>query len=494
MFQQRGWSRWAVAATVALTAACAGQTDARAQEREVPPAMPQAPAMVDTVTAANLSATFRAAAAEALPAVVYIRVEAKPQMARRQIPSPFAPFFEQPQGERPTEVGAGSGFIYSDDGYIITNRHVVADATEVTVTLHDQRVYDATVVGTDPNTDVAVIKIEPKNGEKLPVAQLGNSDALQVGDWVLALGNPLGLNFTVTAGIVSAKGRQIGILRQNNDQALEAFIQTDAAINRGNSGGPLVDLLGRVVGVNSAIQSPTGAYAGNGFAIPVALVRRVASDLIEYGTVHRPRLGVLIGDVTEADADVYHLDRIAGAVVTQIQPDGPAADADLELGDVIVSLNGEPVARAVDLTTRLARMAPGDRIHLGIIRNGEHRNVTVKLGEFQESSPDREVATDNRPRAERLLGFKVAALTRDIADQCQVPSGDGVVVSEVDGLGPAAGRVGRCTVVLSINGTKVDSPSDVEKVAGDLSQGDVVSLRIYAPGSDTPQITNYRLR
>lgn len=493
MFQQSIWGRWAVAATVVLTVACAGQTDARAQEQAAAPAMPDVPANVDTVTAANLSATFRAAAAQALPAVVYIRVEAKPQMARRQIPSPFAPFFDQ-QGQAPTEIGAGSGFIYSDDGYIITNRHVVADATEVTVTLHDQRVYDATVVGTDPNTDVAVIKIEPRNGEKLPVASLGNSDALQVGDWVLALGNPLGLNFTVTAGIVSAKGRTIGILRQNNDQALEAFIQTDAAINRGNSGGPLVDLLGRVVGVNSAIQSPTGAYAGNGFAIPVALVRRVASDLIEYGTVHRPRLGVLIKDVDEADAEVYHLDRIAGAVVTQIQEDGPAADADLKLGDVILSLNGEPVQRGVDLTTRLARLEPGDRITLGIMRDGRHRNVSITLGEFVQPNPDREVATDNRPRAERLLGFKVAELTRDIANQCQVPAGDGVVVSEVDGLGAAAGRVSRCTVVLSINGTKVDSPSDVEKVAKDLSEGDVVSLRIYAPGTGSPQITNFRLR
>lgn len=498
MHRVNGFGRTAMALIIALSAACAGQSDARAQEQErpAPPVQEQLgeiPETIDTLTATSLSSTFRAAAARALPAVVFIRVEARPQVARRQVPSPFAPFFDQ-QREPPTQVGAGSGFIYSEDGYIITNRHVVEDATEVTVTLNDQRVYRADVVGTDPNTDVAVIRIEPEEGEDLPVATVGDSDRLQVGDWVLALGNPLGLNFTVTAGIVSAKGRSIGILREGNDAALEAFIQTDAAINRGNSGGPLVDLLGRVVGVNTAIQSPTGTYAGNGFAIPIALVTRVAADLIEYGSVRRPRLGVLIKDVDEADAEVYDLGRIAGAVVTEIQPDGPAAEADLQLGDVIVALNGEPVNRGVDLTTRLARLEPGDRINLGVVRDGRRRNVAVTLGQFEQEEAGQRTAVDDRPRAERLLGFRVVELTREIARNCQVPAGDGVVVAAVDELGPAAGRVVRCTVVLAINGVDVDEPRAVERVARELEEGDVVSLRILVPGSPNPRITNFRLR
>ncbi|MEJ2216480.1 MAG: Do family serine endopeptidase [Gemmatimonadota bacterium] len=504
MFQSRLLARRTLALFVALLAACGGQQDALAQEQQQPSQnlkreLGTVPANVDTLTAENLSATFRVAAKIALPAVVFIKVVSKEQAQHPEIPPQLAPFFNIPNQPQVRE-GAGSGFIYTKDGYIITNRHVVANATDVQVTLLDGRVFTAKVVGADPNTDIAVIKIDPKDGKPLPVSHIGNSDDLQVGDWVLALGNPLGLQFTVTAGIVSAKGRSIGILQnqgngngQPNQSALEAYIQTDASINPGNSGGPLVNLLGQVVGINSAIISSTGEYAGQGFAIPVDLAIRVAKDLIKYGHVRRPRLGVLVGPVSDADAQLYKLPRISGALVSQVQKGSPADEAGLKMGDVIETVNGDSIQTNVDLTTKLARLEPGDVVTLGIMRNGKPTRVKVKLGEFP-TEKTQETTTDNRPRAERLLGFKTTNLTNDIARQCQVPSGAGVVVTSVDPISPAAGRVGRCTVVLSINGKKVNSPSDVEHIAADLKSGDVVSLKIIATGQTEPQITNYRIR
>src|SRR5690606_14965002 len=216
--------------------------------------------------------------------------------------------------------GSGSGFIISRDGYVLTNNHVVESANRVTVTLTDNREFEAEVVGRDPNTDVAVLKIDAQD---LPAVRLGDSDGLEVGDWVLALGYPMSLGETVTAGIVSAKGRSIGIMQKNDGASapLEHFIQTDAAINPGNSGGPLINLSGEVVGINSAIAAATGSYSGYGFAVPIQLAKRVADDLIRYGAVHRPRLGVMIGDVTPADVEVFRLPGSSGAVVKS-EPEG----------------------------------------------------------------------------------------------------------------------------------------------------------------------------
>src|SRR5690606_3071574 len=250
-------------------------------------------------------------------------------------------FRGQPMPSPGPRSGSGSGFIISPDGYVMTNNHVVENASRVTVTLTDRRQFDATVVGRDPNTDVAVLKID---GDNLPTVQLGNSDELQVGDWVLALGYPLSLGETVTAGIVSAKGKNIGIMGRNEEAAapLEHFIQTDAAINPGNSGGPLVNLRGEAIGINSAIASPTGTYSGYGFAVPIRLAKRVADDLIRYGTVHRPRLAVQIKDVEPADIDVFGLPGADGSVVTVVQ-DGPARLAGVQAGDVIVAVDGQRV-------------------------------------------------------------------------------------------------------------------------------------------------------
>src|SRR5680860_434341 len=280
-----------------LLAGC-GRGDALAQEGQRTTTredLGDVPAVVDTSTTASLSRTFRAAAAKALPSVVTVQVTGQPQ-AQPQNPFGFPFGDRQPRGEAPPQMATGSGFVITGDGHTMTNNHVVENATNIQIRFADGRIYDnVEVVGRDPNSDVAVLRIvSGRDGPFVPL-EIGNSDRLQVGDWVLALGNPLNLGFTVTAGIVSAKGRSLNIIQR--ETALESFIQTDAAINRGNSGGPLVDLYGRLVGVNTAIFSPTGAFSGNGFAVPSAIAVKVARDIMEYGYVRRPQLGVRISPV-----------------------------------------------------------------------------------------------------------------------------------------------------------------------------------------------------
>src|SRR5687768_2065109 len=324
-----------VAAFVLL--ACNGsgepaQAQTQSQTAAVREKLGPVPATLDTATAARLSGAFRGAADRALPAVVQISVTTQPtarentgrQPQQFELPLPFRGLPGIPDGLDPQERrggrGTGSGVIFDERGYVLTNNHVVQNAATVRIVMVDGREYDAKVIGTDLQTDVAVAKIEPRNGEKFPVAPLGSSDRLKVGDWVLALGSPLGLDFTVTAGIVSAKNRALGIIdAPTAGTSLEAFIQTDAAINPGNSGGPLVDLLGNVIGINTAIQSPTGYFAGAGFAIPIDLAAKVAKDIIESGVVRRPRLGIEVGSINEADAEVYKLPSVSGAEVASVQ-------------------------------------------------------------------------------------------------------------------------------------------------------------------------------
>lgn len=372
-----------------------GTPSAREQIRQT---LGDAPARIDTTTATKLSAAFRGAAERALPGVVRVSVTTQPrQVAQNSMrgqrniqprgfpfPIPFDDDGEQPQrGGR----GTGSGFVFNERGYIITNNHVVEDADRVVVTMVDGREYTATVVGSDPQTDVAVIKIDANRGEHLQPVDLGSSDQLHVGDWVIALGNPLNLQFTVTAGIVSAKGRNLNILGNRQGTGLESYIQTDAVINPGNSGGPMVDLTGRVVGINSAIESMTGVWAGNGFAIPIDLARKVANDIIEYGHVRRPRLGVGVGAISAADAEVYHLPSVSGAEITSVQPGTPAANAGVQMGDVVVQLNDMPIRTQTEFMEELARQRPGERVNLGIIRYGSRIEKTVRLAEFGSEPP-----------------------------------------------------------------------------------------------------------
>jgi serine protease Do len=350
------------------------------------------------------------------------------------------------------------------------------------------------VVGTDPNTDVAVVRVSA-NGAQLPASVLADSDELAVGDWVLALGNPLGLEFTVTAGVVSAMGRQTGVLRLSSAFALEAFIQTDAAINRGNSGGPLVDLQGRVVGINNSIESTTGFFAGAGFAIPINLAAKVARDLIRDGVVHRPRIGVALQDVNSADAELYKLSEISGAEIIQVSPDMPGAEAGLEMGDVVVSVDGKAVRTVAELQARIARLQPGERTTLGIVRYGTPLERVVRLGEF-EPAP---VVAAARParRGKELLGFTYGEVSQQRAGP--FPDG-GVEISSVDPFGPlpennlfVRGPTTRPRIV-SINGQQVRTVEDMDRIATQLRPGQLVSLIVRAGEGDAPLIYNYRAR
>lgn len=421
------------------------------------------------------SATFQAAVDAVLPSVVFIQVEA------RQAAAPgLLPFGPTPQPEKPRRKGAGSGFIFTDDGYILTSNHVVQEAARVMVTSYGQRQFEAQVVARDPSTDVAVVKID---GENLPVAPLGNSEALERGDWVLALGSPLGLLFTATAGIVSAEGRSPGILGQGGDgqreaAPLEHFIQTDAAINPGNSGGPLVNLAGKVVGINTAILSPTGLFTGYGFAIPIDLARRVARDLIAYGEVRRAFLGVLLEDVTPPDARVYGLEASEGAEVIHVQEGSPAANAGLRIGDVIYGVDEQPVRTLSDLQAVLAATEPGTTAALRVARYGERLTVPVKLGIVRSGIVPERPPIPSEPAR---LGFAVSQ------------QGNRVVVAAVQPY-TAAGRAGvrPGQVVAAVNRHKITSVEQFAQAARAVD-GDVISLILVDPNVGRI-IVNYELR
>jgi serine protease Do len=493
-------TRRGIAASLVVLAACGqsgiAQDRGSATRAEVSQPLGSVPSMVDTITAARLSGAFRAAADRALPAVVYVQVASQPRLARSTSRNPFFQiipgFPDDFELDRPQQ-GAGSGVIIDAEGHVLTNRHVVRDAEEIVVTLHDGREYAAEIVGTDQSTDVAVIKLLLRKGDKVPVAEIGDSDQLQVGDWVLALGNPFGLTFTVTAGIVSARGRTTGILRRNDPSAVEDFIQTDAAINPGNSGGPLVDLRGRVVGINTAIQSPNGVNAGYGFAIPINLARKVADDLIRYGTVRRPRLGVFIETPTEADAEAYGLDRPAGAEITAVQPNTPAAEAGLKMGDVVVAVDGRPIETSGELQTLLAQRQPGERVRLTIVRDRQRRDITVQLGQF-ETDQTRERSRAERMSATQRLGFHAEEITPRLAGQLGLPSDTrGVVIRGTTPLSPVAGQVADGDVIVSINGKPVRTMRDLERIAEDLQPNDLVRL-IVRTRDVGERIINYRVR
>ncbi|HET7464848.1 MAG TPA: trypsin-like peptidase domain-containing protein [Longimicrobium sp.] len=455
------------------------------------------PVVAPDPSAANLSSAFRAASRAALGAVVQVRVETAARTVSQQIPPEFrgTPFEDMLGGGRmrvPPQQGSGSGFILSADGFVVTNNHVVDDAARVKVVLSDKREYDARVVGRDPNTDIAVVKIDAAG---LPTARLGDSDQLETGDWVLALGYPLQLGQTTTAGIVSAKGRSIGIMAQSGaTNPLEHYIQTDAAINPGNSGGPLVDLQGRVVGVNSAIASPTGYYSGYGFAVPINVARRVADDLVKYGVVHRPKMGVLIRDVSTADAEVFKLPTPDGAVVSSEPQDGARA-AGLRMGDVIVAIDGRPVASAGDVMEAVMRKAPGESVKVDYIRYGDRGSATLRLGEMAQQAAARPRASsdvaDDEDGAAGRVGFRAQQMTPDIAAQIQATRADGVVVSAVDPQGPAAGYLAPGLVIERFNGRPVATEADLREAVAGVRAGQVISLTARRPDG-TRMIINYR--
>ena len=445
-----------------------------------------------------LSTAFRDAAKAALPGVVRVQVEVAPATAANQpqLPPEFrgTPYEELFRNRPQLQEGVGSGFVIRSDGYVVTNNHVVGGASRVVVVLPDNREFEARVVGRDPNTDLAVVKVDATG---LRVLDLGDSDAVEVGDWVIALGYPLQLGSTATAGIISAKGRNINILASNREATpavVENFLQTDAAINPGNSGGALVDLSGRVVGVNTAIATPTGYNTGYGFAIPINLARRVAEDLIQYGEVRRPRMGVAIATVDPADAEVYRLPAIEGAEIVEVEPGTPAERAGLRMGDVVVGVNGVRIRSDSELTERVHRLEPGELIRLDVIRYGEKRSVELELGTFEPVVAAQTGSRRAEPAGIGRLGFTAEALTPALARSLGLEIEAGVVITASEPGSPAArAGIGRGLVVEQINGQPVGEVAALERAAETVRPGDAVSLVVMTPAG-TRRIVNYRVR
>jgi serine protease Do len=370
-----------------------------------------------------------------------------------EIPEPFKRFFgipdmpEQAPKREMKRTSLGSGVIFTPDGYIITNNHVVEDADEINVTLHTFEEYEATIVGRDPKSDVALLKIESK--ADLPYVTFGDSDTLRVGEWVLAIGNPFGLQKTVTAGIVSAKGRAI------NNESYGNYIQTDASINPGNSGGPLFNLNGEMVGVNTAIFSRTGGNIGIGFAIPVNMAKNVLAQLKEHGKVTRGWLGVMIQQVTPDLADNFGLDRPIGALVGQVVPGSPAEKAGLNAGDVIIEYNGKEVSQMSMLPAMVASTSVGEKATIVLIRDGKKQNITVEIGKMEDEDS---VLADTETGTSKKIGITVQELTPKLAESLGIEEVQGLIVSDIN-PGSAAAEAGilRGDIILEINREKVES-------------------------------------
>lgn len=329
----------------------------------------KAPKLINNYGVNTAPADFVDAADQAMPAVVNITSISERQ-ARTERERRYYQFFGGPGASRAT----GSGVIISERGYIVTNNHVIKDATQVEVTLTDNRKYRAKVMGTDPSTDLAVLKIE---ADDLPVIRLADSDETRIGEWVLAIGNPFELNSTVTAGIISAKGRDISIL--NGQYSIESFIQTDAAVNPGNSGGALVNVKGELIGINTAIYAPSGTYAGYSFAVPINLVKKVMQDLIDYGEVRRAFLGIMIQNVDSDVAQELDLSVTQGVYVSELIEGGAAIRSDLASGDVITKVNGVQTSSVAELQEQIASRNPGDEVLVTVDRQGRAKDIVVRL-------------------------------------------------------------------------------------------------------------------
>ena len=450
---------------------------------------------------ADLSEAFAAVAEAVRPSVVFVESErpVQPGNQRRQaLPPQLEPFFGEPEQPRRRgfEQSSGSGFIVSTDGYILTNHHVIEGATDVEVRLLDGRVFPATVVGSDQLTDVGVLKID---ADGLAPAALGASAKTRVGEWVLAIGNPLGdqLTFSVTQGIVSAKGRGQLSLGNRSNSEIQDFIQTDAAINRGNSGGPLVNVRGEVIGINSAIASMTGYYSGYAFAVPIDLARAVMNQLIQRGRVQRTQLGVLVQNVTPEDAIYLELDSIAGVRVDNFSEDSPARRAGLEPGDVIVSVDGVPVTYVAQLQQLVGFRAPGEAVQVEVARVGGRREFTIRLTSSDRGDEEPPVATADRdepvnPATNNRLGIAVEALTPALAGQMQVPGTvQGLLVREMaerspatDHLCPVDGCSGPPDVIVAIEGKPVRNEADLRAALAAGGRNGVITLTVVSQASN----------
>ncbi len=431
------------------------------------------------------SKAFAEIAKQTSPAVVFIKVEKTVKDAGGY--GPFGPgnpfeqfnddflrhffgdrFFGRRSPRTYKRVGLGSGFIISEDGYILTNNHVVGKADKIVVRLDDGREFKAKVVGTDPSSDVALIKI--KDPGKLPFLSFGDSDSLEVGEWVMAIGNPFGLSHTVTVGVVSAKGRSsVGIANYEN------FIQTDAAINPGNSGGPLINMEGQVVGINTAILSRSGGYMGIGFAIPINMVKIIKKQLLKKGKVTRGYLGVVIQDLTSDLRDSFHLADTGGVLVADVTPDSPADKAGMKSGDVILVYNGKKVHDVGTLRNMVALTPPGTKVDVTVIRDGNRKNLRVTIGNLKDAA----FASTTQSYITKKLGLTVQNLTEDLARQFGYEKKSGVLITEVIPGTPAQlANLRPGMLILEVNRHPVRNIVQFVKRARDAIRSKKVLLRI----------------
>ncbi|MBX3298400.1 MAG: Do family serine endopeptidase [Acidobacteria bacterium] len=472
-----------------FTASCKPGLFGAKAEPDAAPVQPPQPLVIDGVRA-----SYADVVEKTTPAVVRIRAERKETEGPGMMQSPFGddlfrqfgfPPQQQPRQQPRIERGAGSGVIVKSDGTILTNNHVVEGAQKITVITNDNRSFDAKIVGTDKPSDLAVIKVEATD---LPFLTLGNSDSVRVGDIVLAIGNPLDIGQSVTAGIISAKSRRTGL----SDGSYEDFLQTDAPINRGNSGGALVNLGGELIGINSQILSPGGASGGNigiGFAIPSNMARTVMEQLIANGRVRRGQLGINIQNIDADTAEALKLKDSVGVLVSNVKPGSAADKAGLKREDVIIAVNGEKVEDSNALRNKVAQTPPGTAIKLTVIRNGSETELSATL---DESDADKAAAgAKNDEKSEGSgdqggkLGVSLQPVTPQIAKQLGLDSTDGLVISDIDPAGPAAeAGLTRGDVLLEVNRKPVKTTDDVRSALADAG-GKPVALLVSRRGQVT---------
>ncbi|RYD56072.1 MAG: PDZ domain-containing protein [Sphingobacteriales bacterium] len=476
--------------TAALTSAATVFVTARFQDGLPALAKQEAPLPVNyaaydgnaVTTRGAAPVDFRPAAEASVKAVVHIKTQTAGRTVVANDPFGndfFGDLFGQRQMYMPPQQGSGSGVVVSPDGYVVTNNHVVAGADKVTVTFNDRVTMDANVVSTDPSTDIAVLKVSDKN---LPYMEFGNSDDVNLGQWVLAVGYPLTLDATVTAGIVSAKGRSIGINRQQSASAIESFIQTDAAVNPGNSGGALVNTSGQLIGINSAIASPTGSYAGYSYAIPANIVKKVVNDMIKFGSVQRAYLGIEYVDrklatpqyLAKLGITKEQLERTDGVFIGGIKEGSGAAAAGLQLGDAITHINGNPVATEPQMLEQIARHRPGDNVSVTYLRNGATRTTTVQLKNIQNNT---NIIKNNA--GARLLGANFRNLEAGERQKYGVEGG--VVVTEL-GNGSISQQTDmrKGFVITAVNDENISTVDQLQQL---LASNRKVQIAGFYPGS-----------
>lgn len=426
-----------------------------------------------SLTAQAGETDFTVAAELSVNAVVHVKTK-YPAQQRAYVSDPFFDFFfgrpQYRQREMPQQQGFGSGVIISPDGYIVTNNHVVEKSNEIEVVLNDKRTFKATLVGTDPTTDIALLKIDEKG---LPTILMGNSDNLRVGEWVLAVGNPFNLTSTVTAGIVSAKARNINIL--SADMKIESFIQTDAAVNPGNSGGALVNTRGELVGINTAIASQTGSYAGYSFAVPTSIVSKVVADLKQYGVVQRAVLGVMLTDINDELAKDKKLKTLEGAYVHNVAEMSSAAVAGIKEGDIITHINGTKVKSVAELQEQISRYRPGDEISVNIIRNDKPQSLNVKLKNRQGTTD----MVKNEGNIE-ILGATFGNVDEKTAQRLGISYG--IQVKSLDKGKMQDAGIRTDFIILKVNNHPISSEEDLRTAFDSAAQGGAYEKALFIAG------------